>query len=261
LPALIALFLLSSCTTPRAPVSSRPSGNAYRPATVSGYDFKPVTGGYHLVTGGDTLYSIAWRYGLDYRDIARWNRIQAPYVIYPGQRLSLEPDSLIEQADKPAPAATGQAPAASSTPTPAPRTAIPKQSAADTNTGSTDTAIHWHWPTTGRIVKSKTLTSIKGLDIQGIEGQKIGAAADGEVVYSGSGLLGYGKLIIIKHSETYLSAYAHNQAIDVKEGERVLAGQKIATMGKGSRGHPVLHFEIRKEGKPVDPLQYLPARS
>ncbi len=249
-PALVAVLILSSCAKHQTPVDSRASGAAYQPATVSGYDFEPVDRGYHAVLKGDTLYSIAWRYGLDYRDIARWNRIAAPYVIYPGQRLSLKADLPADRTADPAP------------PVPArPSAPAPRQATAERRPTPAGTAIRWHWPTTGEIVRSNTPTAVKGLDIAGTEGQKIEAAADGEVVYSGSGLLGYGKLIIIKHNETYLSAYAHNRVIDVKEGETVSAGQKIATMGRSNRGHPMLYFEIRKEGKPVDPLQYLPARS
>jgi lipoprotein NlpD len=121
--------------------------------------------------------------------------------------------------------------------------------------------IKWRWPAYGNLIRSNTPIAQKGLDISGDEGQDIMAAADGVVVYSGSGLLGYGKLIIIKHDDTYLSAYAHNQMIHVKEGDNVSAGQKIGTMGRGNRGEPLLHFEIRKDGKTVDPIRYLPARS
>jgi lipoprotein NlpD len=121
--------------------------------------------------------------------------------------------------------------------------------------------IEWQWPAFGEIVMSNTPIAQKGLDVSGSEGQEIYAAADGIVVYSGSGLLGYGKLIIIKHNDKLLSAYAHNQAMQVKEGDSVNAGQKIATMGRDNKGQPLLHFEIRVDGSPVDPLQYLPART
>ena len=118
----------------------------------------------------------------------------------------------------------------------------------------------WQWPTLGKIVKLDSPIAKKGMNIEGKAGQPIKAAESGEVVYSGSGLLGYGKLIIIKHNEVFLSAYAHNNDILVKEGESVSTGQKIATMGRGNYSKPILHFEIRIDGKPVDPLKHLPSK-
>ena len=120
--------------------------------------------------------------------------------------------------------------------------------------------VKWLWPTRGKLVKSNSPTSKKGIDIAGTSGQTIKAAAGGEVVYSGSGLLGYGKLIIIKHNETYLSTYAYNSKLLVKEGDRVIAGQNISEMGQDISGRNILHFEIRQNGKPVNPIKHLPKK-
>jgi len=136
--------------------------------------------------------------------------------------------------------------------------AVSRPAARQNPTSSSLLDIKWRWPTRGTLVKLNSPTLQKGVNITGRTGQAILAAAGGDVVYSGSGLLGYGKLIIIKHNDVYLSAYAHNEEILVQEGTRVSSGQKIATMGKDSDQRPLLHFEIRKEGKPVDPLKHLP---
>ena len=213
--------------------------------------------GVHLVRKGDTLYSIAWRYGEDYKEVAHWNGIRFPYVIYPGQviRLKALPGTAVPSPKPiPAPTSARQA-AAKQIQIPAERIPIPQQQSV-----KTADKLVWRWPTTGKLVRLNLPTSEKGLNIAGSMGQEIHAAADGEVVYSGSGLLGYGKLIIIKHNDTYLSAYAHNDRVLIEEGMQVTIGQKIATMGIGNNGKPLLHFEIRKDGKPVDPMLYLPVQ-
>lgn len=203
----------------------------------------------HVVVSGDTLYGIAWRYGFDYRDIARWNGVKSPFVIRPGQRLKLiPPPADVQPADGPTAAKNSTRPSGAE---------VGKTPGATTVTG----ALRWQWPTPGTLVSLDTPSSRKGIDIAGRQGQDVKAAAAGEVVYSGSGLLGYGRLIIIKHSDTYLSAYAYNEHLLVKEGDKVGIGQQIATMGKAASGKTVLHFEIRKDGKPVNPLDYLPRRS
>jgi lipoprotein NlpD len=280
---LIAVVALSACfTTTEAPVDSRATDNAYKAAPVSGYSYEPepVTKGFHQVVKGDTLYSISWRYGMDYREIARMNNISGNYVIYPGQKLRLVSDSkVVVRPLQEQPAATayplgdpsGKQPENPNqlivedvTPTAGVQAVEPapvKRESPNVRPMITQRNIVWRWPTTGEMIRSSSPVSQKGLDIAGRVGQQILSAADGVVVYSGSGLLGYGKLIIIKHNETYLSAYAHNQMIQVNEGDPVKGGQVIGTMGKGNKGQPLLHFEIRRDGKPVDPLQYLPARS
>ena len=263
------IFLLCACTSHvKAPVDSRnktPTAekqasysqtNGSIPSAEKNRDF-------HLVVKGDTLYSIAWRYGYDYRDVARWNDISTSYVIYPGQfiRLKADPEkvklskSATVSSKKGKPSASKKASSSKKTTSKANIRKTLKQSR------KSITKVKWNWPTTGKLVKLNTPTSKKGVDISGKAGQKIAAAADGDVVYSGSGLLGYGKLIIIKHNDTFLSAYAHNEKLHAGEGDKVKAGQKIATMGLGNKGRPILHFEIRKNGTPVNPLQHLPRKN
>lgn len=216
--------------------------------------------GHHVVVRGDTLYSIAWRYGQDYRTVARWNNIGPPYLIYPGNRIRVIPPTqqispplttagTARQPSPPLPAGQDRTGTAR---TPAPATPAPSATA----TG----VINWQWPASGELLRVKTPTAEKGIKIGGRIGQEVKAAAPGQVVYSGSGLVGYGRLIIIKHDDTYLSAYAHNHELLVEEGDSVSAGQQIATMGTGSEGRALLHFEIRRNGQPIDPLQHLPQR-
>lgn len=209
---------------------------------------RPTT---YTVKRGDTLYSIAWRHGLNYRDIARWNGIGRDYVIYPGQKLRLYPS-------------TPQKTAATTTPTTKGRSApsTPKRPTTQTPTRTAPLpAMKWQWPVTGG---TATLTSRPnggyGLTIGGKLGDEVRAAADGRVVYTGTGLLGYGQLVIVKHNDTYLSAYGHTQAVAVREGDFVKAGQRVATMGAGPQGQPLLYFEIRVNGSPKNPLELLPAR-
>ena len=214
---------------------------------------------YHRVSKGETLYSIAWQYGLDVREVAGWNHIRAPYTIYPNQLIRTKPSSIVI------------APTPKPTPYPTAKKYIPPTSKTKpTNLQKTKTKksvdnsekISWQWPTNGNIITKYSArdTGKKGLDIAGKEGQAIYAAASGDIVYSGSGLRGYGQLIIIKHNETYLSAYAHNKRLHVKENQKVKKGQHIADMGSSEANAPMLHFEVRRNGKPVDPLRYLPKR-
>ncbi len=193
----------------------------------------------HIVRKGETLYSIAFRYGKDPDDIARWNRLGDGSLIHPGQVLRLTP---------PTGSATSSA-SRSSPPKPLPK--LPDEPAPA-----------WAWPTGGRInvgFGGKPGPGT-GVLIDGKAGQAIVAAASGRVVYAGSGLIGYGQLIIIKHNETYLSAYGYTQSLLVREGQAITKGQRIATMGEGPERKPRLHFEIRRNGKPVDPRQLLPPR-
>ena len=196
----------------------------------------------HVVRRGETLSAIAWRYGLDYRSIAKWNRIRAPYAIYPGQKLALRGAS----------ASTGRAQAkkagaGSGAKRPATPSAVP--------------AGGWTWPARGELVQGFGKGDRGGIDIAGRRGQPVVAARDGRVVYTGSGLVGYGRLVIIKHSERLLTAYAHNDRVLVREGQTVRAGHKIAEMGSTGAERVKLHFEVRRDGKPLNPLKYLPRRS
>jgi len=212
-----------------------------------------ITPDFRIVRGGDTLYSIAWDAGVDYRDLARWNGIRAPYVIHPGDRLWLKP--------RPAPRRPPQRKAQ-----PAPPPQPPAQSPPATARAAPAKPARpaprfagWSWPVNGPVIRGySTQRGNKGVDFGGRRGQPVRAAGAGRVVYQGSGLRGYGRLIIIKHNETFLSAYAHNEKILVKEGDAVRKGQAIATMGDSGTDRVKLHFEIRRHGKPVNPLHYLP---
>ena len=258
----LLLFLLggiSACSTVKAPVTAR-QGPDKREVAVSSsgaaqQGSQRSSGRQHTVARGETLYSIAWRYGHDYKTLAAWNRIESPFTIYPGQVIRLLP-ARKSGASQPPPPAKKQ-PRKPDRPVAATRDTAPRKKTA-AGPAAPAAAIRWQWPVRGRLLKSSTPTAKKGISIAGRTGQKIVAAATGKVVYSGSGLRGYGNLIIIKHNETYLSAYAHNRDLIVQEGESVKAGQQISTMGADSKGASVLHFEIRKNGKPVDPLGQLP---
>lgn len=241
---LVLLGGIGACATVEAPVTTR-QGDAQTAAAAPPRDSVQDAGKrtQHTVSRGDTLYSIAWRYSHDYRTLASLNRIKPPYTIYPGQVIKL-PSARRPPALQPPPVAKKQ-PRRPGRQAAAPR---PRNAA----------AVRWQWPVRGKLLKASTPTTKKGISISGRTGQKIVAAATGTVVYSGSGLRGYGNLIIIKHNDTYLSAYAYNRDLAVKEGETVKAGQQISTMGIDGKGTPVLHFEIRKNGKPVDPLGQLP---
>ena len=194
----------------------------------------------HIVRQGETLFSIAWRYGKDTSDLARWNRLGDGSLIHPGQVILLSP-----------PPGTGGRSASTRTSDRQPLPSIPAQPPPA-----------WTWPTRGRIGVEfgGKPGSGTGVLIDGRAGQAIVAAASGTVVYAGGGLIGYGELIILKHNDTYLSAYGHNAKVLVKEGQSVRKGQQIATMGEGPQRKPRLHFEIRRNGEPVNPRRYLPAR-
>ena len=235
-----------------------------------------VTTGQYLVKRGDTLYSIAFRYGWDYKALAARNDIPAPYTIRPGQAIrfdgrsstaapiaqtsttsssSASSSSRTTVTRRPAGAPVGSSTvvtpsAAVVTPTPVPVPAGERSSSG------------WAWPANGVLIgKFASNGSLnKGIDIAGDLGQPVVAASDGSVVYAGSGLRGYGELVIIKHSDTYVSAYGHNRRLLVREGQQVKAGQTIAEMGSTGTDRVKLHFEIRRQGKPVDPLQFLPKR-
>ncbi len=194
----------------------------------------------HIVRKGETLYSIAWRYGKDPADVARWNRLGDGSLIYPGQVLRMSPPSGSRST--------------SSASRPSSRQSLPSI--------PTQPSPAWAWPTRGRIGVEfgGKPGSGTGVLIDGRSGQAIVAAASGRVVYAGGGLIGYGQLIILKHNDTYLSAYGHNAKLLVKEGQSVRKGQQIATMGEGPERKPRLHFEIRRNGEPVNPRRYLPAK-
>ena len=249
----------------------------------------------HVVGKGDTLYSIAWRFGIDYRTLAGANSIRDPYSIFPGQRLLLPgPDDMVapepaaadasepvgsgetsvrgagtaeEPAVVPLPPPSGSTPAAAEPPPKPPPAAPPKSPATETaskpavppsSKARLVAGVRWTRPTSGNTISTFGRGGNKGIDIGGTFEQPIRAAAPGRVVYAGSGLIGYGKLVIVKHDSRILSAYAHNERLHVGEGDEVRGGQHIADMGRSSKGRVMLHFEVRRDGKPVDPLRYLP---
>jgi len=285
----------------------------------------PPPGGSYRVVKGDTLYSIAFRNKVDFRDLAKWNNVDSSYTIWPGQDLRLSPPDQGRQA--PAAAAAHAAPVVAAAPPPShpatPPTAAPSpqpgfQSVAEADTvpapatttntpvvvagkpaesvvpspsaaaaaaatpsaapppvenppastpiiasGATRNAggITWRWPADGTLIKRfASGDAIPGIEIGGKSGDPVRAAADGVVVYSGNGLVGYGELVIIKHSDSFLSAYGHNRKRLVKEGEKVKAGQTVAEMGSSGATRDELQFQIRRDGNPVDPLQFLPPK-
>jgi lipoprotein NlpD len=249
---VIILMLVSACGGfGLAPVTTYEAGKGHAAQNSPHSRSIPV---YHSVKWGDTLISIAWRYHKDYRDLARWNGIAKPYRIYKGQRLRLVPPLRSERSS-----AKGlrrpQKTAATLARAPLRKTKTPP------GDQGRSTGIEWQWPAQGKLLRSGTVRAKQGLEILGREGQPIRAAAPGTVIYSGDGLRGYGKLIIIKHSPIYLSAYAHNSRLLVREGAMVFAGQQIAEMGHTGTMHVKLYFEIRQNGKPVPPLHYLPKRT
>lgn len=236
---VVALLLLASCVTLL-------QGERYR------------------VEAGDTLYSIAWRYHVDWHYLAKWNHISPPYRIRVGQVIALSRTAAAGMSGKRV-ARTPQ-PQSSASGTPArqaePTTTAQKntrKTAQRTTSQLPGKVGHWQWPAKGAVIHNyKQSRPRHGIDIGGKLGQPVVAASGGTVVYSGSGLKGYGNLIIIKHSPHYLSAYGFNQRLLAKEGDRVTAGQTIAEMGNGPGDVPMLHFEIRHNGKPVDPEKLLP---
>jgi len=227
--------------------------SSYAPASSRGdpRNAPPV----YVVRRGDTLYSIAWEYGLDYRQIASINGIRRPYTIYVGQRIRLK-----TAAHKPA--VTSQSSRAAPRHNESARQSSARRKPAVSASQAVASRIRWGWPADGPLLStySSQDPSRKGIDIAGKNGQPIQAAADGKVVYSGSGLIGLGMLIIVKHDETYLSAYAHNRKLLVNEGEQVKRGQTIAEMGETGTDRVKLHFEIRHNGNTLDPLRFLPRR-
>ncbi|GGC79792.1 lipoprotein NlpD/LppB [Marinobacter halophilus] len=231
----------------------------------------PVYWGSHVVKPGETLYGIAWRYGRDYRELGDANGMSPPWSIRAGQVLRLDKKGTIRQTAQTSSSPPRQAAPAprSSVNTRAPtqtRSTQPARTAASAPRRNTDSQavgnVRWQWPHAGTVIAnfSESGKVNKGIDIAGKPGDAVKAAAGGNVVYAGSGLLGYGNLIIVNHNEHYLSAYAHNRKILVREGEDVKAGQVIAELGSSGTDKPVLHFEIRRNGNPVDPAKYLPKR-
>jgi lipoprotein NlpD len=215
--------------------------------------------GRYTIVAGDTMYSIAFRYKLDFRELAEWNDVGPDYLIRPGETLRLTPPPGYVKRDD-ATVTTAPLPPFARLPQPQTQPQPQPQQPAQPRRlppAEVSTAIAWRWPTAGPVAKPFA-DGGKGVDIGGALGQPVVAAGAGKVVYSGSALKGYGELIIIKHDDVHLSAYGYNRKRLVAEGAMVAAGQPIAELGLGPEQKPVLHFEIRKRGKPVDPAGYMP---
>lgn len=287
--ALLAALLVTGCASKfPAPVVERHG----QPVPVKSKEL-------YTVKKGDTMYSIALDHGLDYKDLAAWNNIENPGRIMIGQQLSVkrpgeapvsevavaqpvigvpiveartlggnaEPLKREPKAGKEpyTEQALAQAQGQPKAPEPSPVVTAKPDAKPDAESRQPDPALKgdelaWIWPANGKVVATYSEGGNKGVDIAGKAGEPVIAASDGKVVYSGTGLRGYGKLVIVKHNNTYLSAYAHNQSVLVKEGQNVSKGQKIAEMGNTDADQVKLHFEVRRQGKPVDPLKYLPQR-
>lgn len=256
----LGLFLAGCTSTGKAPVYDRNTHGHYKRAKVAQYK----------VRKGDTLYAVAWKAGVDFRTLAKWNGLKSPYTIYPGQLLRLK----APEYKKKSTTASRNTKKKRASSKPASKTKSQKTTKAKTSGKATASVsskqqpvsssgkLRWSWPTNGAVISryAKGDTSSKGIRIGGTSGQKISATEAGKVVYVGSGLIGYGRLIIIKHNEKYLSAYAHNSKLRVKEGEQVKRGEHIADMGVDNTGKPMLHFEIRRYGKPINPMSMLPKK-
>ena len=267
LAALLAFAALAACghsTVVRTP--SRHEPRVVRPAA-------PRPGSTTVVRAGETVYRIATRHGISPLDLAMWNRIPPPYTIHPGQRLRLTPPpdrapppvaSTRPPPSTPTPPANGRPPSSppSTSTSPKPTTPAPSAPKPPTPPPVATSTFAWRWPADGALVGTFAAgdPTRQGIDIGGRAGAPVRAAADGVVVYSGAGLVGYGELIIVKHDDQWLSAYGHNRARLVNEGQRVKAGEQIAEMGHSGASRDMLHFEIRYNGKPQDPLQALPKR-
>ena len=276
----VCLLLLAACSgqSVTAPIDSRNNNTGTTKSRSVSAAVKTSRANIYTVARGDTLYSIAWQHGLGYRELAGINGIKAPYTIYSGQRLRVRPAAgssgaravplrqskpIVSAAAVSAPAPKPAArPASTPAPKPAARPASPSPKPRSRTTAGPAFNGTWVWPTRGRVLsryQSKS-TGKRGIEIGGHADQPVKAAANGAVVYAGSGLVGYGRLIIVKHNDNLLSAYGHNSKLLVAEGEHVTAGQQIARMGSSGTSRNELYFEIRKDGKPVDPLKYLPRK-
>ena len=296
----LSVIALAACTAPGpAPVSDRSTARSAGEDTVRSPQITPSTNGLHTVQRGDTLYAIAFANNLDHREVAIWNQLESPDLILVGQvlRLTPQPGAVEVQPLEEVAAPTAQpledvpeltapqgvllpysdanwaqvnaSPSLAAVPAPAPASVVPaapkpvepKPVAALPATALPTSIDSWQWPAQGTLAGRFGAAGGKGIDIVGVRNAPVVAVAPGKVVYSGSGLRGYGRLLIVKHPGEYLSAYAHNESILVKEGDIVAAGQTVARMGDSGSERVKLHFEIRRYGKPLDPLTYLPERS
>ena len=270
---LAVLLALGGCATGYAPVSELSTKISQpKPVSVTAKRLIEAAPKSYKVQSGDTLYSIAWRYGLDFRSLAKNNAIGTDNLIYKGQVLQIKSSakkavpkvnsstsvSVKGNANKSKNTLKNKALSKKST-TIKSTTNKSQKNTKPAGSSSVVANIHWRWPAKGRLLKIFSKEN-KGVDIDGNTGESVFAAASGKVVYAGNGILGYGNLIIIKHSPQYLSAYAHNSVILVKENQTIKGGKKIAEIGSSGTIKTILHFEIRRDGQPVNPLRYLPKK-
>ena len=290
---LILFFLYGCASNTPAPVVDRSISNGTK-ATAQVSVERVAAKGYYIVKEGDTLYRIALDHGQDYRELATWNQLENPNLIRLGQELRVAP---LEGEMQPIARPIGLAPIVEKRPLdgnndnlrkepkagrepysddvytkevkqvaviqrvdvkPEQKPEIKPEIKADPKPNDDD--VQWAWPVNGKILGHFVENTSKGIDFAGKTGDPVITAAEGKVVYSGTGLRGYGQLVIVKHNANFLTAYAHNSKILVKEGQAVTKGQKIAEMGDTDADRVKLHFEVRRLGKPVDPLKYLPSR-
>jgi lipoprotein NlpD len=293
----LLLATLTGCTTTslrEAPIVDRSERRSPAATTVAAPQpaAREAPDGQYVVQRGDTLYSIALAFGQDHRDLARWNGLEDPSRLQVGQTLRVAqpadiPDGAVVAAVPVAPVGAAEVrpidgatslppvptteppavtpPSLPAPPPVAPVAAPPKMVEPPAKVSSPNAAVKeprltWAWPATGKVIENFDEARNKGIGIAGKEGDPVLAANDGEVVYGGDRLRGYGNLIIIKHTDDFISAYAHNRQILVKQGQVVKRGQRIAEMGKTDSDVPKLHFEVRRAGKPIDPLKFLPDR-
>jgi len=247
---VLLLMVLTACgggSHAVAPIGSYSNSSK----SISSHSKAPTV---YKVRKGDTLYSISWRYNWDYKALARINNIRSPYHIYIGQKLYFKSSKTKWTRTTSSKKKIKYSKKKSS------KKKLVKKTV--TTKSSSNQSLAWRWPTKGKVIStySKRAAGRNGIDIAGRSGQKVVAAASGKVVYSGNGLPRYGNLLIIKHNDVYLSAYAYNKKLLVKEGQAVKAGQKIALMGRTGTQRDKLHFEIRRHGKPIDPMRFLPKR-
>ncbi|REL30465.1 peptidoglycan DD-metalloendopeptidase family protein [Thalassotalea euphylliae] len=270
---IVSLLVLSACSTRNTPAPVVESRSTVSVQTQTPASIKSSS---YTVRKGETLYSIAWRANSDVRTIAKLNRLLPPYRIFPGQKLKISGNSSKPSRNKSS--ANNSTKSSGTTTNKAPKKAIAttkkqeygkaasgqkiSKKPATTASNFSQKIRRWLWPAKGKVIAtfSTAAQGNKGIDIAGKRGDRITAAADGKVVYAGSALRGYGKLIIVKHNDDYLSAYAHNDELLVKEQQSVKAGDVIAKMGDTDAQRVMLHFEVRFRGKSVNPMKYLPKR-
>ena len=299
--ALLPVLAVTACASQRpAPVADRSGRSpviATAPTAATSTISRAAKDGIYVAQRGDTLQNVALAFGVDARDLARWNGVAESDVLISGQTLQVTPPAsvatvspitgsgqaevrplpppgtAIPGASAPLPPAAGPpttVPPATVPPATVPPTApplvtsppaVPPAATPPEPSRAPSASLPWLWPTPGRVIETFDDPRNKGIDIAGNEGAPVQAAADGEVVYVGSAVRGYGNLVIVRHSDDFITAYAHNRKVLVAEKQSVKRGQAIAELGRSDADRPKLHFEIRHQGKPVDPLKYLPARS